>query len=225
VKSRLEEKYLTEVAPQLKARLGYNNIMQLPKLGKIVLSIGLGEATQEPKALEAAEKTLATISGQHPVTTRAKRSISSFKLRAGMPIGMMVTLRGKRMYDFFDKLVNVVLPRLRDFRGVSGDSFDGRGNYSLGIKEQIVFPEIEYDKVDKIRGLEVTIVTTAKNNDEARDLLELIWRSYLRLISRNGYQSIRYSNIIVVNYVAGRVLICANLACVVFVFENLLSLA
>jgi len=174
MKSRLEEKYLTELAPQLKARLGYDNIMQLPRLRKIVLSIGLGEATQEPKALEAAEKDLATISGQHPVTTRAKKSISSFKLRAGMPIGMMVTLRGKRMYDFFDKLVNVVLPRFRDFRGVSRDSFDGRGNYSLGMKEQIVFSEIDYDKVDKIRGLEVTIVTTAKNDDEARTLLELM---------------------------------------------------
>jgi large subunit ribosomal protein L5 len=180
MKSRLEEKYLTEVASQLKAELGYDNIMQLPRLGKIVLSIGLGEATQNPKALEAAEKDLATISGQHPVTTRAKKSISSFKLRTGMPIGMMVTLRGKRMYDFFDKLVNVVLPRFRDFRGVSRDSFDGRGNYSLGIKEQIVFPEIDYDKVDKIRGLEVTIVTTAKNDDEARTLLELMGMPFRR---------------------------------------------
>ncbi len=174
MKSRLEEKYLTEVAPQLKAQLGYSNVMQLPKLKKIVINIGLGEATQEPKALEAAEKDLATISGQHPVTTRAKKSISAFKLRAGVPIGMMVTLRGKRMYDFFDKLVNVVLPRFRDFRGLSRDSFDGRGNYSLGMKEQIVFPEIDYDKVDKIRGLEVTIVTTARNDDEARTLLELM---------------------------------------------------
>jgi large subunit ribosomal protein L5 len=180
VKPHLEEKYLAEVTPQLKARLGYNNIMQLPRLEKIVLSIGLGEATQEPKALEAAGKELATISGQRPVTTRAKKSISSFKLRVGMPIGMMVTLRGKRMYDFFDKLVNVVLPRFRDFRGVSRDSFDGRGNYSLGIKEQIVFPEIDYDKVDKIRGLEVTIVTTAKNDDEARDLLELMGMPFRR---------------------------------------------
>ena len=180
MKARLEEKYLTEVTPQLKAELGYNNIMQLPKLGKIVLSIGLGEATQDPKALEATEKDLATISGQHPVTTRAKKSISSFKLRAGMPIGMMVTLRGKRMYDFFDKLVNVVLPRFRDFRGVSRDSFDGRGNYSLGMKEQIGFPEIDYDKVDKIRGLEVTIVTTAKNDDEARTLLELMGMPFRR---------------------------------------------
>jgi large subunit ribosomal protein L5 len=174
MKSRLEEKYLTEVAPQLKARLGYTNMMQLPRLKKIVINVGLGEATQEPKALEAAEKDIATISGQHPVTTRAKKSISAFKLRAGVPIGMMVTLRGRRMYDFFDKLVNVVLPRFRDFRGVSRDSFDGRGNYSLGMKEQIVFPEIEYDKVEKIRGLEVSIVTTAKNDDEARSLLELM---------------------------------------------------
>jgi len=154
--------------------------MQLPKLEKIVLSIGLGEATQDAKALEAAGKDLATISGQRPVTTRAKKSISSFKLRVGMPIGMMVTLRGKRMYDFFDKLVNVVLPRFRDFRGVSRDSFDGRGNYSLGIKEQIVFPEIDYDKIDKTRGLEVTIVTTAKNDDEARDLLELLGMPFRR---------------------------------------------
>jgi large subunit ribosomal protein L5 len=180
MKSHLEERYLAEVAPQLKARLGYNNIMQLPKLEKIVLSIGLGEATQEPKALEATEKDLATISGQHPVTTRARKSISSFKLRAGMPIGMMVTLRGKRMYDFFDKLVNVVLPRFRDFRGLSRDSFDGRGNYSLGMREQIVFPEIDYDKVDKIRGLEVTIVTTANNDDEARTLLELMGMPFRR---------------------------------------------
>ena len=180
MKSNLEEKYLAEVTPQLKARLGYNNIMQLPKLEKIVLSIGLGEAIQEPKALETTEKDLATISGQHPVTTRARKSISSFKLRAGMPIGMMVTLRGKRMYDFFDKLVNVVLPRLRDFRGLSQDSFDGRGNYSLGMREQIVFTEIDYNKVDKIRGLEVTIVTTANNDDEARTLLELMGMPFRR---------------------------------------------
>ncbi len=181
MKSRLEERYLTEIAPQLKTRLGYDNVMQLPELKKIVISIGLGEAIQEAKALEAAEKDLATISGQHPVTTRARKSISAFKLRAGVPIGLMVTLRGKRMYDFFDKLVNVVLPRFRDFRGVSRDSFDGRGSYSLGIKEQIVFPEIDYDKVDKIRGLEVTIVTTAKNDDEARTLLELMGMPFRRI--------------------------------------------
>jgi len=180
VKARLKEKYLTEVVPQLKARLDYTNVMQLPRLEKIVLNIGLGESIQDPKALEAAEKDLSTISGQHPVTTKAKKSISPFKLRAGMPIGMMVTLRGKRMYDFFDKLVNIVLPRFRDFRGVSRDSFDGRGNYSLGIKEQIVFPEIDYDKIDKIRGFEVTIVTTAKNDDEARTLLELMGMPFRR---------------------------------------------
>jgi len=181
MKTRLEEKYLTDVVPQLKARLGYGNVMQLPALKKIVLSIGLGEAVQEAKALETAQKDLVTISGQHPVTTRAKKSISAFKLRAGVPIGMMVTLRGRRMYDFFDKLVNVVLPRFRDFRGVSRDSFDGRGSYSLGIKEQIVFPEIDYDKVDKIRGLEVTIVTSAKNDDEARTLLELMGMPFRRI--------------------------------------------
>ena len=181
MKARLEEKYLNEIAPQLKTRLGYDNVMQLPELKKIVLSIGLGEAIEDAKALEAAEKDLATISGQHPVTTRAKKSISAFKLRAGVPIGMMVTLRGRRMYDFFDKFVNVVLPRFRDFRGVSRDSFDGRGSYSLGIKEQIVFPEIEYDKVDKIRGLEVTIVTTAKSDDEARALLELMGMPFRRI--------------------------------------------
>ena len=180
MKARLKEKYLTEVVPQLKARLDYTNVMQLPRLEKIVLNIGLGESIQDPKALEAAEKDLSTISGQHPVTTKAKKSIAPFKLRAGMPIGMMVTLRGKRMYDFFDKLVNIVLPRFRDFRGVSRDSFDGRGNYSLGIKEQIVFPEIDYDKIDKIRGFEVTIVTTAKNDDEARTLLELMGMPFRR---------------------------------------------
>lgn len=180
MKARLKEKYLTEVVPQLKARLDYTNIMQLPRLEKIVLNIGLGEAIQDPKALEAAEKDLSTISGQRPVPTKAKKSIAPFKLRAGMPIGMMVTLRGKRMYDFFDKLVNIVLPRFRDFRGVSRDSFDGRGNYSLGIKEQIVFPEIDYDKIDKIRGFEVTIVTTAKNDDEARTLLELMGMPFRR---------------------------------------------
>jgi len=178
--ARLQEKYFTEVTPQLKARLGYDNIMQLPRLKKIVLSIGLGEAIQNSKALEAAEKDLATISGQHPVITRAKRSVATFKLRTGMPIGIMVTLRGRRMYDFFDKLVNIVLPRFRDFHGVSPDSFDGRGNYNLGIKEQITFPEIDYDKVDKIRGLEVTIVTTARNDNEASNLLELLGMPFRR---------------------------------------------
>jgi len=180
MKSRLQEEYWANVTPQLKSRLGYDNIMQLPKLEKIVLSVGLGEAIQDAKALEAAGRDLATISGQRPVTTKAKKSIATFKLRAGMPVGMMVTLRGKRMYDFFDKLVNTVLPRFRDFHGISRDSFDGRGNYSLGIKEQIVFPEIDYDKIDKIRGLEVTVVTTAKNDDEARALLELMGMPFRR---------------------------------------------
>jgi large subunit ribosomal protein L5 len=175
-----KDKYLTEVVPQLKARLGYSNPMQLPKLQKIVLSIGLGEAIQNPKALEAAERDLATISGQHPVITRAKKSVATFKLRTGMSIGMMVTLRGARMYDFFDKLITIVLPRFRDFRGVSRDSFDGRGNYSLGIREQIAFTEISYDKVDKIRGLQVTIVTTAKNDDASMALLELMGMPFRR---------------------------------------------
>mgnify|MGYP001026171263 CR=1 FL=1 len=178
--SRLKGKYLTEVVPQLKERLGYSNPMQLPKLEKVVLSIGLGEAIQNPKALEAAERDLTLISGQHPVITRAKKSIAAFKVRTGMPIGMMVTLRGKRMYHFFDRLINAVLPRLRDFRGVSRDSFDGQGNYSLGIREQIVFPEIDYDKVDKVRGLQVTIVTTARNDHEAMALLELMSMPFRR---------------------------------------------
>jgi large subunit ribosomal protein L5 len=178
--SRLKEKYLTEVVPELKARLGYSNPMELPKLEKIVLSIGLGEAIQNPRTLETAAGDLATISGQHPVITRAKKSVASFKLRAGMPIGMMVTLRGERMYNFFDKLVNIVLPRFRDFHGVSRDSFDGRGNYSLGIREQIVFPEVDYDKIDKIRGLQVTIITTARNGDEAESLLELMGMPFRR---------------------------------------------
>ncbi len=172
--ARLREKYLVEVVPELRTRLGRSNVMQLPKLEKIVVSIGLGEAIQNAKALESAEKDLAAVCGQHPVVTRAKRSVAAFKLRTGMPIGMMATLRGRRMYDFFDRLVNVVLPRLRDFRGLSRDSFDGRGNYNLGMKEQIVFPEIDYDKIDKVRGLQVTIVTTAERDDEARSLLELM---------------------------------------------------
>jgi len=173
-KPRLKEKYFTEVLPVLLKEFGYSNVMQVPRLEKAVVSIGLGEAIQNPKALEAAEKDLATISGQHPVTTRSKRSIAAFKLRTGMPIGMKVTLRGDRMYHFLDRLYNVVLPRLRDFQGISAESFDGRGNYSLGMREQIVFPEIDYDKVDKLRGLEVSIVTSARTDDEARRLLELL---------------------------------------------------
>ena len=172
--TRLKEKYIKEIAPQLMSDIGYKNVMQVPRLKKIVLNIGLGEAIQNAKALEAADADLVAISGQHPVITRAKKSIAAFKLRQGMPIGMMVTLRGNRMYDFFDKLVNIVLPRIRDFQGISPDSFDGQGNYTLGIKELIVFPEIDYDKVDKLRGLEITVVTDAHNDEEGRQLLKLL---------------------------------------------------
>lgn len=179
--SQLKEKYYKEVMPQLMKELNYENVMQVPRLEKIVLNIGLGEAISNPKALEAATADLAAISGQHPVITRAKKSIASFKVRAGMPIGIMVTLRGKHMYDFFDKLVNATLPRIRDFQGVPSNSWDGRGNYSLGIKEQIIFPEIDYDKIDKIRGLEVTVVTTAKTDDEGRRLLELLGMPFRRV--------------------------------------------
>jgi len=178
--SRLKDKYNQEVVPALMRDLGYNNIMQVPRVEKVVISIGLGEAIQNPKALEAAEGDLTVISGQHPVITRAKKSVASFKLRAGMPIGMMVTLRGRRMYDFLDRFLNAVLPRIRDFQGVSRDSFDGRGNYSLGLKDQIMFPEIDYDKVDKTRGLEITIVTTAPSDEEGRRLLEILGMPFVR---------------------------------------------
>lgn len=153
---------------------GYRNVMEVPRLEKISLNIGLGEAITNAKAMEAAEKDLAAISGQHPVITRSRKSIAAFKLRVGMPIGMKVTLRGERMYQFFERLVNVTLPRMREFRGISKTSFDGRGNYTLGFKEQTIFPEIEYEKVDKVRGLEVSIATTAKSNEEAKELLELL---------------------------------------------------
>lgn len=172
--SRLKERYRKEVIPRLMELYGYKNIMQVPRLDKIVLNIGLGEAIRDAKALEAAEKDLTAISGQHPVTTRARRSIAAFRLRTGMPIGLKVTLRGERMCDFLDKLVNAVLPRVREFQGVSQNSFDGRGNYTLGLKEQIAFPEVDYDSIDKIRGLEVSIITTAETDDEGRHLLEAL---------------------------------------------------
>ena len=172
--SRLKEMYKKEAIPNLMERCGYKNIMQVPHLDKVVLNIGLGEAIREAKAMEAAEKDLTAISGQHPIITRAKKSIAAFRLRTGMSIGLKVTLRGERMYDFFDKLVNAVLPRVREFQGVSQNSFDGQGNYTLGLKEQIVFPEVDYDKVDKLRGLEVSIITTAKTDDEGRHLLEAL---------------------------------------------------
>jgi large subunit ribosomal protein L5 len=172
--SELKEKYKKEVVPQLMELGGYKNIMQVPRLEKVALNIGLGEANQDAKALEAAEKDLAAISGQHPVITRAKKSIAAFKLREGMNVGLRVTLRGERMYQFLEKLVNAALPRMREFRGVSPHSFDGRGNYTLGFKEQTIFPEIDYDKIDKARGLEVSIVTTAKTDQEGKNLLKLL---------------------------------------------------
>ncbi len=170
--SQLREKYRKEVLPDLMKRYGYKNVMQVPHVDKVVLNIGLGEAIQNAKALETAEGDLATISGQHPVVTRARKSVSAFRLRQGMPIGLKVTLRGERMYHFLEKLMNAVLPRVREFQGVPANSFDGRGNYTLGLREQIIFPEVDYDKVDKIRGLEVSIATTAKTDEEGRHLLE-----------------------------------------------------
>jgi large subunit ribosomal protein L5 len=169
---RLKEKYQTEVVPALMQEFRYRSIMQAPRIEKIVLNIGLGEAIQNSKALDAATADLAAIAGQKPVVTRARKSIAAFKVRQGMPIGVMVTLRGPRMWSFLDRLMNLVLPRLRDFRGVSRRSFDGRGNYSIGLREQIVFPEIDYDKVDKLRGLEVVIVTTAPDDEQGYALLK-----------------------------------------------------
>jgi len=171
---RLKVRYREEVVPALVKEFNYRSVMQAPRIEKISVNIGLGEALQNSKALEFAANDLATITGQKPVITRARRSIAAFKLREGMPIGLKVTLRGNRMWDFLDRLINVVLPRQRDFQGVSPDSFDGRGNYSLGLREQLVFPEINYDKIDKIRGMEITIVTTAKTDEEARRLLALL---------------------------------------------------
>ncbi len=172
--SQLKTYYHDEVVPQLMETFKYKNIMEVPKLEKIVLNIGMGEAIQNIKLLDAAVEELKTISGQQPVITRAKKSIAAFKLRAGMPIGCMVTLRRKQMWDFLYKLVNIALARVRDFRGVSPRAFDGRGNYSLGIKEQIIFPEIDYDKIDRIKGLNVSVVTTAQTDDEGRELLKLL---------------------------------------------------
>ena len=169
---RLKERYKTEIVPQMIKKYGYKNIMQVPRLSKVVLNIGLGESLTNPKAMESANKDLVAIAGQHPVVTKARKSIATYKLRQGVPIGMCVTLRDKRMYEFMDKLVSVVLPRIRDFQGISRDAFDGQGNYTLGMKEQIIFPEIEYDKVDKVRGLEITIVTTARNDEDGRNLLQ-----------------------------------------------------
>ena len=172
--SRLKDKYLNEVVPGLQEQFKYTNVMAIPKLDKVVINIGLGEVTQNPKALDAAINDLTLITGQKPVVTKAKKSIAGFKLREGMPVGVKVTLRGDRMYEFVDRLVSVALPRVRDFRGVSPKSFDGRGNYSLGLKEQLIFPEIEYDKIDKIRGMEIVFATPAKTDEEGRALLKLL---------------------------------------------------
>ena len=169
--TRLQEKYRNEVIPALTQKFGYKNVMEVPKLEKIVINMGLGDCKDNAKALETAVAELATISGQKPLVTKSKKSIANFKVRAGMNVGAKVTLRSDRMYEFADKLISIVLPRMRDFRGVSNKAFDGRGNYSLGVREQLIFPEIEYDKVEKIRGMEMIFVTTAKTDEEAKELL------------------------------------------------------
>ena len=174
MENRLKDKYVSEVIPALQQKFNYKNVMQIPKVEKIVINMGLGDCKENPKGLEAAVADLTTISGQTPVITKAKKSIANFKVREGMNIGAKVTLRGERMYQFMDKLMNVALPRVRDFHGVSAKAFDGRGNYALGIREQLLFPEIEYDKVDKIRGMEMIFVTTAHTDEEARELLRLM---------------------------------------------------
>lgn len=169
--NRLKERYINEIKPELAKKHNYTSAMQIPALEKIVINLGVGEAVANPKALDEAVADLTAISGQKVVVTKAKKSIANFKLREGMPIGCKVTLRGEKMYEFMDKLVSIVLPRVRDFHGVSKTAFDGRGNYTLGVKEQIIFPEIQYDKVNKVRGMDIVIVTTAKTNEEAKDLL------------------------------------------------------
>jgi len=171
--NRIKEMYQNEIVAAMTAKFGYKNVMQVPKLDKIVINMGVGEAKDNAKTLDAAVKDLEIITGQKVVVTRAKKSVANFKIREGMAIGCKVTLRGEKMYEFADRLINLALPRVRDFRGVSADAFDGRGNYALGIKEQLIFPEIEYDKVEKVRGMEVIFVTTAKTDEEARELLRL----------------------------------------------------
>lgn len=172
--TRLQDKYNKEVVPALMEKFGYKNIMEVPRLEKVIMNMGVGEAKENPKVLESAVNDMTLIAGQKPVLTRAKKSIANFKIRQNMPIGCKVTLRKAKMYEFVDKLMNVALPRVRDFRGVSDKSFDGRGNYSLGIKEQLIFPEIEYDKIDKVRGMDIIFVTTAKTDEEARELLRFL---------------------------------------------------
>jgi len=174
MQNRLKDKYVAEAMPALSQKFGYQNVNQVPKIEKVIINMGLGDCKDNPKALEAAVEDLRTITGQKPIVTKAKKSVANFKLRAGMSVGAKVTLRGERMYHFVDKLVNIALPRVRDFHGVSNKAFDGRGNYALGIREQLLFPEIEYDKVDKIRGMEMIFVTTAKSDEEAHELLRLL---------------------------------------------------
>lgn len=171
--TRLKETYMNEISAAMQSKFGYKNVMEIPKLDKIVINMGVGEAKENAKALESAVKDLETISGQKPVITKAKKSIANFKIREGLAIGCKVTLRGDKMYEFADRLINLALPRVRDFRGVNPNAFDGRGNYALGVKEQLIFPEIEYDKIDKVRGMDVIFVTTAKTDEEARELLRL----------------------------------------------------
>ena len=178
--NRLQEKYNNEIVPAMIEKFGYKNIMQVPKLNKIVINMGVGEAKDNSKVLDSAVKDLEIIAGQKAVVTEAKKSIANFKIREGLPIGCKVTLRGEKMYDFADRLINLALPRVRDFRGVSANSFDGRGNYALGIKEQLIFPEIEYDKVDKVRGMDVIFVTTANTDEEARELIRLFGMPYVK---------------------------------------------
>ena len=172
--ARLKDKYIAEIAPAMQEKFGYSNVMAIPKLDKIIINIGLGEAVDNPKALDGAVEDITLIAGQKPVITRAKKSIAGFKIREGMPIGVKVTLLGDRMYEFVDRLFNVALPRVRDFRGVSGKSFDGRGNYSLGLTEQLIFPEIDYNKIDKIRGMQIVFTTTAKTDEEGKELLKML---------------------------------------------------
>ncbi|NUU74130.1 50S ribosomal protein L5 [Paenibacillus xylanilyticus] len=178
--SRMKERYLQEIAPALMQKFNYTTVMQVPKIEKIVINMGVGDAVQNSKVLDSAVNDLQLIVGQKPVITRAKKSIAGFKLRENMPIGVKVTLRGERMYYFLDKLFNVTLPRVRDFRGVSSKAFDGRGNYTLGLKEQLIFPEIEYDKVDKVRGMDIVIVTTAKTDEESRELLTQLGMPFVK---------------------------------------------
>ena len=172
--ARMKDVYISEIAPALMKKFGYKSVMQIPKLAKIVINVGAGEARENSKAIDAISSDLAAITGQKPMVCKAKKSVANFKLREGMPIGVKVTLRGNRMYEFLDRFFNVALPRVRDFRGINANSFDGRGNYNMGLKEQLIFPEIEFDKVDKVRGMDICFVTTAQTDEEARELLKLL---------------------------------------------------